>query len=161
MRLWREIQRGLWAVGISTVVLLATVECLYRATFTRLPHALVGDTVPVLLAHTPGTAERGTEPLLRRLMPWTLLRVLTALLKARKGQAALPYEGRRPTEWTWLLRPEGPAAQGLRGLSEVAFCWSRSEKLPLPVGGSTSAARCSRFCAASGLAASPSSASFS
>jgi hypothetical protein len=161
MRLWREILRGLWAVGISSLILLATVEILYRPTFTRLPHTLLGDTVPVLLTRPPGMAERGAVPLLRRLMPWTLLRVLTALLKARKGQAALSFKGRRPTEWTWLLRPEGPSAQGLRGLSAEAFCWSRSEELPLPVGGSTSAARCSRFCAARGLAASPSSASFS
>jgi len=160
MRLWRQLRRGLWVVGISSVVLLATVECLYRATFTRLP-SLHGDTVPALLARTAGAEPGHSVPLLRRLMPWTLLRALTALLKARKSQVALSFEGRAPTESSWLLRPEALSAQGLRGLSGVDFCWSRSEKLPLELGGSTLAARCSRFWAARGLAASPSSASFS
>lgn len=161
MRLWRQLRRGLWVAGISSVVLLATVECLYRATFTRLP-PLHGDTVPALLARAAGTEQGPAVPLLRRLMPWTLLRALTALLRARKGQVALAFEGRAPTESSWLLRPEALPTQGLRGLSGVAFCWSRSEKLPLEVlGGITLAARCSRFWAARGLAASPSSASFS
>jgi hypothetical protein len=161
MRLWRQIQRGLWAVCISSVVLLATMECLYRATFTRLPPTPHVGTEPALLARTPWTAKENMVPLLRRMVPWTLLRVLTALLRARKGQVSLALKGPAPTEWTWLLRTEAVTAQGLRGLSVVAFCWSRSAKLPLPLGGSTSAARCSRFCAARGLAASPSSASFS
>lgn len=160
MKLWRQLRRGLWVVVISSVVLLATVECLYRATFTRLP-PLHGNTVPALLAHLAGTEEQATVPLLRRLVPWTLLRALTALLRARKGQVSPAFEGRAPTESSWLLRPEALPAQGLRGLSGVAFCWSLSEKLPLELGGSTLAARCSRFCAARGLAASPSSASFS
>ncbi len=160
MRLWRQLRRGLWVVGISSVVLLATMECLYRATFTRLP-PLHGSTVPALLARTAGTEPGPAVPLLRRLMPWTLLRALTALLRARKSQVALSFEGRAPTESSWLLRPEVLPAQGLRGLSGVDFCWSRSEKLPLEWGGSTLAARCSRFWAARGLAASPSNASFS
>ncbi len=163
MRYWKQLRRGLWAVGITSVVLLATMECLYRATFTRLP-LVHGGAEPALLAWTPGTEEGVGVPLLRRMVPWTLLRVLTAVLRARKGQACLSPEGPAPTQWTWLLRTQAPAPvepQGLRGLPVSAFCWSRSEKLPLPVGGSTLAARCSRFLAARGLAASPSSASFS
>jgi hypothetical protein len=151
----------LWAVGISSLVLVATLECLYRATFTQLPHPPHLGPVPALLARMPWTAEGAAVPMLRRMLPWTLLRALTALLRARKGQVTPAFEGRAPTEWTWMLRPEVLSDQGLRGLSGVAFCWSRSEKLPLPVGGSTSAARCSRFCAARGLAASPSSEAFS
>jgi hypothetical protein len=158
MRYWSQLQRGLWAAGITTVVLLATMECLYRATFTQLPSRGHRDAVPVLLAQVAWTAEEAAVPLLRRMLPWKLLRALTAFLRARKGQGS--PERRAPTEWTWLLRTEAPA-QGLRGLSESAFCWSLSEKLPLPLGGSTLAARCSRFFAARGLAGSPSSASFS
>jgi len=145
MRLWRQLRRGLWVVGISSVVLLATVECLYRATFTRLPRQPHVATVPALLARTAGTEPGAAGPLLRRMLPWTLLRALTAFLRARKGQASLGFEGRAPTESSWLLRPETLPAQGLRGLSAVAFCWSRSEKLPFVLGESTLAARCSRF----------------
>jgi len=142
MRLWRQIRCGLWAVGISSVVLLATMECLYRATFTRLPLMLQADTVPALVSRTAWTGEGAAVPLLRRMLPWTLLRALTAFLRARRGLASRGPELRPPAAWTWMQRPEAQAAQGLRGLSGVAFCWSLSEKLPLPMGGSTSAARC-------------------
>jgi hypothetical protein len=134
MRLWRHIRRVLWAMGITTV-------------------------------------------------PWTLLRVLTTILRARKGRAAssegLRLANHATLEWTLKVEKHPEHArlghgvsgfwagsrvylgQGLRGLPSLAFCWRRSEKLPLPFGGSTSAATRSRFAAASGLAGSPSCASFS
>jgi hypothetical protein len=120
MRLWRQLQRVVWAVGITSVVLLATMECLYRATFTRLPPR----TVPAQVVSAQGT-EAAAIPLLRRMYPWAILRALTAFLRARKGQAS-PLErfqvpGRAPMEWTWMPRRQ-PLPQGLRGLSGSAFC---------------------------------------
>ena len=112
----------------------------------------------------------------RALMPWTLLKVITAVLRARKRDmssierfALANHAARR---WLHLLDPQAPRRnpgfelllsgreacgpdQGLRGLETSDFCWSRSEKLPLPFGGSTSAAMRSRFACASGLAGFP------
>ena len=181
-------------MGITTVLILATVECLYRAALTHLPLLpphMNRAAVPMLLARATWAAEEGSMALqVRRLVPWTLLRVLTRILRARKGHAAssggfrlanqaalvwtlkvekpelkrtggtaaLPSLSRRPS----LLEGNGGVErQGLRGLLSLAFCWRRSEKLPLPLGGRTSAATRSRFAAASGLAGSPSWASFS
>jgi hypothetical protein len=169
----------LWVTGITCVLLLATVECLYRAALTRLPVLppnLTGAAVPQVLARATWAAEEHSAMLrVRGLMPWTILRVLTAVLRARKrptssleGFALANHEAR---QWLHLVdpalrrdrgldeaRPSEP--QGLRGLPVSDFCWRRSEKLPLPRG-STSAAILSRFACARGLAGSPPSASFS
>ncbi|MDY7227747.1 hypothetical protein [Hyalangium rubrum] len=117
MKLWRYIRRVLWAVGISGVVLLATVECLSRATFTRLPQLPPnppGAAASARLAPALGRVEeRAAAPRVLRVLPWALLRVLTATLRARKGQSRMSeyllLKGREVTEWTWLLPKMTPA----------------------------------------------------
>jgi hypothetical protein len=125
MRLWRNIRRVLWVAGITFVLLLATVECLYRATLTRLPllpPSLNEAAVPKVLAHAPWAAEESSPVLqVRSLMPWTLLRVLTAVLRARKrptssleGFALANHAARQ-----WLHLVEAPAPRQYRGLDEL------------------------------------------
>ncbi len=125
MKLWQHIRRVLWAVGITTVLLLATVECLYRATLTHLPMVpphMHGAAVPVLLARAPWIAEEGSMVLqVRRLVPWTLLRVLTAILRARKAQSALSERFRLPkqAELEWTLKAEELGSPASLALSRL------------------------------------------
>lgn len=88
MSLWRHIRRFLWVAGITCVLLLATVECLYRATLTRLPLLAASERggAAALLERTPGAAEDSALLQVRALMPWTLLKVITAVLRARKRE---------------------------------------------------------------------------
>lgn len=115
MSLWRHIRRFLWVAGIACVLLLATVECLYRATLNRLPllsGGQRGDTA-VVLEQTPRMAEEGLALLhVRALMPWTLLKVITAVLRARRRDlsslerfALANHAARR---WLHLLDPRAP-----------------------------------------------------
>lgn len=94
MRLWRYIRRVLWAVGITCVLLLATVECLYRATPPRMPWVPSGPhgaAVSMILAQVPRAVQPGAGLFqLRQLMPWTILRVLTSILRARKSRSSGP-----------------------------------------------------------------------
>lgn len=111
MSLWRHIRRFLWVAGITCVLLLATVECLYRAALTRLPlppSSASGMAVPTVLMSATWAEEEGSAMLrVRSLMPWTLLKVLTAVLRARKrptssleGFALANHSARR---WLHLL----------------------------------------------------------
>jgi hypothetical protein len=51
---------------------------------------------------------------IRRLVPWTLLRVLTAILRARKGHAASSSSPGFPkqTELEWTLKVKEPGTPG-------------------------------------------------
>jgi hypothetical protein len=136
MKLWQHIRRVLWAVGITTVLLLATVECLYRATLTHLPIVPphMNGAVPVLLARAPWIAEEGSMVLqVRRLVPWTLLRVLTAILRARKAQSSSSESPRlpKPVALEWLLKAEelSPSASTALSRSSAAPGSPRSPSL--------------------------------
>ncbi len=113
MRLWRHIRRVLWAVGITTVLILATVECLYRASLTHLPLLpphMNGASVPVLMARATWAAEERSMLLqVRRLVPWTLLRVLTRILRARKGHSGSSpgFRLANQSALEWALKVEG------------------------------------------------------
>jgi hypothetical protein len=115
MSLWRHIRQGLWVAGIACVLLLATVECLYRATLTRLP-LLPGDErggAAAVLEHTPLAAAEGSALLqVRALMPWTLLKVITAVLRARKRDTSslerFALANHAARRWLHLLDPQAP-----------------------------------------------------
>jgi hypothetical protein len=116
-------------MGITTVLILATVECLYRAALTHLPLLpphMNGASVPVLLVRATWAAEGGSMALqVRRLVPWTLLRVLTSILRARKGHSASSGGLRlvNQTALEWILKDwRQLERQGLRGLLSPAFC---------------------------------------
>lgn len=109
------MQRILWVAGITCVMLLATVECLYRAALTRLP-LLPSDVNEAALAQgapQAASAEEGSAMRhVRSLMPWTLLRVLTKVLRARKrpttsleGFALANHSAR---QWLHLLDTQAP-----------------------------------------------------
>ncbi|KFE60791.1 hypothetical protein [Hyalangium minutum] len=115
MGLWRHIRRFLWVAGITCVLLLATVECLYRAALTRLPllpSSVSGMAVPTVLMRATWEEEGPAVLRVRSLMPWTLLKVLTAVLRARKrptssleGFALANHSARR---WLHLLDAQAP-----------------------------------------------------
>lgn len=115
MGLWRHIRRFLWVAGITCVLLLATVECLYRAALTRLPlspSSVSEMAVPTVLMRATWEEEGSAVLRVRSLMPWTLLKVLTAVLRARKrptssleGFALANHSARR---WLHLLDTQAP-----------------------------------------------------
>ena len=73
MRLWRHIRRVLWVMSITSLLILATVECLYRAALTRLPllpSSVSGMTVPTVLMRATWEEEGSAVLRVRSLMPW-------------------------------------------------------------------------------------------
>ena len=109
------MRRVLWVAGITCVMLMATVECLYRAALTRLPPlptAVSQAAIPRVMARAQGRDESSAMLQVRGLMPWTLLRVLTKVLRARKrptssleGFALANHSAR---QWLHLLDTRAP-----------------------------------------------------
>ena len=109
------MRRVLWVAGITCVMLMATVECLYRAALTRLPvlpPSVSGAAITRVLTQVPGAQESSAMLHVRSLMPWTLLRVLTKVLRARKrptssleGFALTNHSAR---QWLHLLDTQAP-----------------------------------------------------
>jgi hypothetical protein len=130
-------------MGITTVLVLATVECLYRAALTHLPLLpphVNGAAVPVLLARASWAAEEGSMVLqVRRLVPWTLLRVLTAILRARKGHTASPkgLQFANQAALEWILKVEKQASPLHRAVERLGLSiwitrnWSAEELMQM------------------------------
>lgn len=115
MSLWRHIRQVLWVAGITCVLLMATVECLYRATLTRLPLLSGSESAgaAAVLERTPGAEAKDSALLhVRALMPWTLLKVITAVLRARKRDMSSIERFARANlaarRWLHLLDPQAP-----------------------------------------------------